>query len=164
VLALVSRVGGLAAQVLAELTEKLVEVRENPIRKIRISFRHSALPRDKVLAVGLEFDQLFSHPMWFLFAHYREGRTWPKWMRLEEVDHSLIRSDSKRIDGRFQWFDRVVPLTEQFDGTDLRDLPATFDFELSGESWQPGGAISSYEGNGFGRQAGGAQSNKGCVQ
>ncbi len=32
------------------------------------------------------------------------------------------------------------------DGTDLRDLPATFALELSGDRWQPGGSIASYAG------------------
>ncbi len=135
-----------AAQVLPELAGSLGEVREEPIRRIQISFRHMALPRGKVLAIGLEFDRLFSQPMWFLFAHYREEHTWPAWMGVEELDHDLIRSDGKRVDGRFQWFGRVERLSAQHDGTDLRDLPATFDFEFSGESWQPQGAVSSYQG------------------
>jgi hypothetical protein len=135
-----------AALVLPELAQKLTPVREIPIRKIQLSFRQEALPRGMALAVSLEFDRLFSQPMWFLFAHYREGHTWPTVMPFEELDHTDVRPDGKRVDGRFQWFDRVTPLKAQLDGTELRDLAATFDLELSGESWTPGGAISSYEG------------------
>ena len=136
-----------AALVLPELATQLDDVRGLPIRKLEISFRHEALPRGRGLAISLTFDPLFSQPMWFLFAHYREGRTWPRWMtRMREREHEEIRSDGKRVDGRFEWFDHVVELDPHGDGTDLRDLPATFDVELSGERWRPGGSISSYGG------------------
>jgi hypothetical protein len=65
---------------------------------------------------------------------------------MRERDHHEIRSDGKRIDGRFEWFDHVRVLDPQLDGTDLRDLPATFDLELSGEPWRPGGAIGTHDG------------------
>lgn len=133
-----------AALVLPELSAQLDTVRDLPIRKLKISFRHEALPSERVLAVSLTFDELLSQPMWFLFAHYREGRTWPRWMsRTQERDHHEIRSDGKRIDARFQWFDHMRVLEPEFDGTDLRDLPATFDLELSGEAWRPGGSVAA---------------------
>ena len=136
-----------AALVLPELATQLDAVREAPIRKLTISFRQEALTPGKVLAVSFTFDEVFSQPMWFLFAHYRDGQTWPLWMKtMHERDHQEIRSDGKRIDGRFEWFDHVRVLDPQFDGTDLRDLPATFDLELSGEQWRPGGSIASYAG------------------
>ncbi len=136
-----------AALVLPELAAQLDAVRGVPICKLEISFRQEALPPGKVLAVSFTFDTLFSQPKWFLFAHYREGRTWPRWMKtMHERDHHEIRSDGKRIDGRFEWFDHIRVLDPQYDGTDLRDLPATFDLELSGESWQPGGSIATYAG------------------
>lgn len=134
-----------AALVLPELVAQLDGVRDVPIRRLDISFHHEALPTGKVLAVSFTFDQLFSQPMWFVFAHYREGRTWPPWMKkMRERDHHEIRADGKRIDGRFEWFDHVRVLDPQLDATDLRDRPATFTLELSGESWQPGGSITTY--------------------
>src|SRR5687768_14647860 len=136
-----------AALVLPELAAQLDDVRDVPIRALEISFRQEALPRGHVLAVSLTFDPLFSQPMWFLFAHYREGMTWPRWMsRLREREHHEIRSDGKRVDGRFEWFDHVVELDPHGDGTDLRDQPSTFDIELSGERWRPGGSIASHAG------------------
>jgi hypothetical protein len=136
-----------AALVLPELAAQLDPVRDFPIRRLRISFRHGALPHDKALAVSFTFDPLFSQPMWFLFAHYREGRTWPRWMKtMQERDHHEIRSDGARIDGRFEWFDHLRVLDPEIDGTDLRDLPVAFNLELSGEPWRPGGAIASYQG------------------
>ncbi len=136
-----------AALVLPELAAQLDAVRGEPIRKLKISFRQEALSSGKVLAVSFTFDKLFSQPMWFLFAHYREGRTWPLWMKaMRERDHREIRSDGKRIDGRFEWFDHVRVLDPHLDGTDLRDLPATFDLELNGERWRPDGSIASYTG------------------
>ncbi len=136
-----------AALVLPELAAKLDDVRGVPIRKLEISFRQEALPSGKVLAVSFTFDELFSQPMWFLFAHYRDGQTWARWMKMmRERDHQEIRSDGKRIDGRFEWFDHVRVLEPHLDGTDLRDLPATFDVELRGERWRPGGSIANYAG------------------
>ncbi len=76
-----------AAAVLPELAGQLDAVRGKSIRKLRISFRQEALPLGKVLAISFTFDTLFSLPMWFLFAHYREGRTWPKWMKIVEREH-----------------------------------------------------------------------------
>lgn len=136
-----------AALVLPELATQLDAVREVPIRKLKIFFRQEALPSGKVLAISFTFDTLFSLPMWFLFAHYREGRTWPPWMKtMRERDHQEIRIDGKRIDGRFEWFDHVRVLNPEFDGTDLRDLPATFSLELNGDRWRPGGSVASYAG------------------
>jgi hypothetical protein len=137
-----------AALVLPELAKQLDDLREIQIRKLQLSFRPEALPAGKVLAISLTFDTLFSQPMWFLFAHYREGHTWPKWMKtMHERDHQEIRNEGKRIDGRFEWFDHIRVLAPQLDGTDLRDLPATFNLELNGEEWQPGGSISTYDGS-----------------
>lgn len=136
-----------AALVLPELATQLDPLRETPIRALRVSFRPEALPRGAVLAVSLTFDTLFAQPMWFLFSHYREGHTWPRWMKaIRERDHREIRSDGKRIDGRFQWFDHVRTLDPHLDGTDLRDMPATFDVEFDGADWQPGGSIATYAG------------------
>jgi hypothetical protein len=137
-----------AALVLPELATQLDDVRGVPIRKLEISFRQESLALGKVLAISCTFDELFALPMWFLFAHYREGRTWPRWMtEMRERDHREIRSDGKRIDGRFQWFDHVRVLDPHLDGTYLRDQPATFGLELSGEPWQPGGSAASYAGS-----------------
>jgi hypothetical protein len=136
-----------AALQLPELAAQLDAVRGEPIRRLEVSFNPAALSRGKVLAVSFTLDPLFSQPMWFLFAHYREGRTWPRWMKtMQERDHQEIRSDGKRIDCRFEWFDHVRVLDPHLDGTDLRDLPATFDLELSGEPWRPGGSIATYAG------------------
>lgn len=136
-----------AALQLPELAAQLDAVRGMPVRRLEVSFNPAALPRGKVLAVSFTFDPLFSQPMRFLFAHYREGRTWPRWMKtMQERDHQEIRSDGKRIDGRFEWFDHVRVLDPRLDGTDLRDLPVTFDLELSGEPWRPGGSIATYAG------------------
>ena len=135
-----------AARVLPELAETLVEVRDEPIRKLHISINHETLPTNRAIAIGLEFDRLFSQPMWFIFARYREGRTWPAWMNIEELDHSQIRQDGKKVDGRLQWFNRTFELSEELDGTELRDQPAAFNLVLNGDVWQPRGSIASYEG------------------
>jgi hypothetical protein len=136
-----------AALVLPELATQLEAVHDVPLRQLEIFFRHEALPAGKILAVSFTFDPLFSQPMWFLFAHYREGRTWPRWMKtMRERDHQDIRDDGKRIEGCFEWFDYVEELEAQIDGTDLRDLPSTFDLKLSGKRWKPRGSVSSYPG------------------
>lgn len=135
-----------AALVLPELATQLDTIDEMPFLKLHISFRQEALPFGKVLAISFTFDTLFAMPMLFFFAHYREGRTWPSWMKTKEPDRHEIRIDGKRIDGRFKWFDHERVLAPEFDGTDLRDLPASFSLELSGDQWKPGGSIATYAG------------------
>ncbi|MGZ4881926.1 MAG: toll/interleukin-1 receptor domain-containing protein, partial [Halobacteriota archaeon] len=136
-----------AALVLPELAEQLDAVRNTPIRKLEISFNHKALAPGKVLAISFEFDELFSQPMRFLFARYRRGRTWPRWLEsIHERDHREITIDGKQTDARFEWFDHVSVPSAEIDGTDLHDLPVTFHLDFSGESWQPEGSIASFAG------------------
>lgn len=137
----------LAAAVLPDLVKHLTLLRERPFTELSISFNPGALPPSRVLALSLTFDELFSQPMWFLFARYREGSTWPRWMsHLGEREPHEVRADGKRIDGRFQWFERVEVLDAHIDGTDLQELPAVFSLELDGSTWTPGGTTSTYPG------------------
>ncbi len=135
-----------AALELPQLAKGLAAVRRKPIRRLAFSFEPAALPRGEVLAVSLTIDKLFSQPMRFLFAHFREGRTWPAWMELAEPQPDDVRSNGKRIVGRFEWFKRVLPLDEIIDGSDLHDRPAEHTLELDGKMWRPEGSIRTYEG------------------
>lgn len=105
-------------------------VRDQPVRKLRVSFQQAALPPGAVLAVNLTSGSDLSQPSRFLFAHYREGRTWPTWLQLEEPKRDEVRGDGKRVVGRFQSLGKATPLAEELDETDLRDLPATFTIDL----------------------------------
>lgn len=130
-----------------ELAKKVAALADDPILELTISFNRHALPAGKILAVSFEFDRLFSQPMWFLFAHFAEGRTWPGWMkRTIELDHYDIPDDGMRMDGRFEWYDHVSVLECGGDGTDLRSLPASFSVKLDGKAWRPSGGMQTYAG------------------
>jgi hypothetical protein len=116
---------------LPKLAKRLEALRDQPIRKLRMTFQQAALPTGDILAVNLTAGPHLSQPMRFLFAHYREGRTWPAWLQLDEPKRDEVRGDGKRVVGRFQSQERATPLAEELDETDLRDLPAAFTLNLS---------------------------------
>jgi hypothetical protein len=112
-----------------ELAKKLDAIRDKPIRKLRVAFRQSALPAGALLDVSLTAGP--SQAVRFLFAHYREGRTWPSGLQLHEPKRDEVRGDGKRVVGRFQSSGETTPLAEVLDETELRDLPATFTVDVS---------------------------------
>jgi hypothetical protein len=128
---------------LARLAKQLDAVRDQPLRKVHLALQPAALPPHAVLAVSLTCDPLFAQPMRFFFAHYREGRTWPSWMRLDEPGRDEVRGDGKRVAGRFQWLEKAIPLREELDETELRDRPAAFTLELSSDARQPKVSLSA---------------------
>jgi hypothetical protein len=117
-------------EVLMTIANRLDAVRDRPIRELRVAFQQAALPPGAVLAVSLTAGP--SQRVRFLFAHYREGRTWPSSLQLDEPKRDEVRGDGKRVVGRFQSSEETTPLVEVLDETELRDLPATFTLELKG--------------------------------
>ncbi len=81
--------------------------------------------------------------MSFYIARYQEGRTWPEAFGFREPPYTeFFLSERPRLDIQFRWFDRVVPLNVQIDGTDLRDLPATFTLQFDGLEFKPKGELN----------------------
>jgi hypothetical protein len=93
-----------------------------------------------ILELQLKLDDLFHGTMSFYIARYREGHTWPEEFGLEEPGYTeFFLKDRPRLDVQFRWFDRVVPLGPQIDGTDLKNLPATFSLQFDGAQFRPKG-------------------------
>jgi hypothetical protein len=113
-------------------TTAVDDLRVQPIRKLHVSFQAAALPPGAVLAVSVTWGGELPGRVRLLFAHYREGRTWPPSMSLDEPKRDEVRGDGKRVVGRFQSGEKAIALVEELDETDLRDLPAAFTLDPRG--------------------------------
>jgi hypothetical protein len=120
---------------------QLAAIAAQPVRSVEVVVVSDTLQDPNIiLELQLKLDDLFHGTMSFYIAHYREGRTWPGEFGLEEPEYTeFFLKDRPRLDVQFRWFDRVVPLGPQLDGTDLKDLPATFSLEFDGAQFKPKG-------------------------
>lgn len=134
-----------AEEELPRVEAEIAESAAQPFRRISISIRPETLPEDStvILELQLQLDRLFHGTMSFFIARYREGKTWPEELEFVEppFDEFFLR-DRPRLDVRFRWLDRVVEPDLEVDGTDLHDLPATFNMELDGAEFKPKGALN----------------------
>jgi hypothetical protein len=131
-----------AEEELPGIDQQLAVFAAQPVRSVDAVVVSDTLPRDPntILELQLKLDDLFHGTMSFYIASYREGRTWPEEFGLEEAEYTeFFLHDRPRLDVQFRWFDRVVPLSPQIDGTDLKDLPATFSLQFDGTEFKPKG-------------------------
>jgi len=130
---------------LPAVAEQIALVAGQPIRSIALEIRPETLPEDPnvILELQLQLDTLFHGVMSFYIARYREGRTWPAEFHFQEPPFTAFFLDERpRLDVQFKWFDRVIPLGVQIDGTDLKSLPATFRLEFDGMQFKPVGEMN----------------------
>jgi len=122
----------------------LAAIAAQPVRSVELVVVSDTLQDPNViLELELKLDDLFHGTMSFYIAHYREGRTWPEEFGLKEPEYTeFFLHDRPRIDVQFRWFDRVVTLGPQIDGTDLKDLPATFLLQFDGAQFKPKGEFN----------------------
>lgn len=128
-----------AERVLPQLAGQLERVRTLPTREIEIEFEPEIFfdAQPKILEVRLELDPLFTRPMSFFFASFKEGRTWPQEFSFEESPHTSFSHGRARVDAKLAWFDRVADLTQTIDATDAGTIP-TFHLEFDGKDFLPG--------------------------
>jgi hypothetical protein len=134
-----------AEEELPAVAEEMVRLAGYPIRKISLAIRAETLPDDPnvVLELRLKLDELFHGAISLYIAHYQEGRTWPEELGFKEPPFTeFFLADRPRLDVQFQWFDRVIPLDVQIDGTDLKTLPAMFTLEFTGAEFRPKGELN----------------------
>ena len=125
---------------LPELSSLLDRVRGKPIRSIRLVVDHHSFPADPGLIVELRLhlNAMWTTPIRFYFARYREGSTWPAKLGFSEPPHEDFALDKRpRIDGKFRWFDRVDQPIASIDGTDDHSMLATFSLEFDGSEFLP---------------------------
>jgi hypothetical protein len=129
-----------AERVLPQLDAQLVAIRNAPTRDIAIEFVPESFFGESpaILELRLELDPLFTVPMSFFFARYVEGKTWPPDFGFTEPDHTEFSHQRARVDVKFAWFDRVLALQQEIDGTDTGIRPR-FDLQLDGKEFMPGG-------------------------
>jgi hypothetical protein len=129
-----------AEQELPAIADDLAPVRQLPIREIRFTLDDGSLPveQDVMLELRLGLDPLFSVPMSFYFARYREGSTWPQQFGFQEPPYTAYYFlDRRRVDAKFTWFERVEDLTPT-----IGSREAEFSLALSGEEFKPAGALN----------------------
>ena len=130
-----------AAQALPEVARRLDDVRETAIRDLFISVAAESFSDGGPVAIELRLllDDLWTQPMRFFFAPYREDATWPAEWGFEERPYSDYFGQVRpRIDGRFVWFDRHERLPLTLHSTSLYP-PASFSLRLDGAAFQPKG-------------------------
>jgi len=129
-----------ASHVIKNEAVKFERIRHEPIRHLDIEVRTETLPHDRsALEVRITHDRLFSQPMRFFVAAFREGQTWPTMLDIPEPPGANFRCGSPLVSGWFRWYDQDKELTEtiplagdpwayrgiDFDGTKF-DPPGTF--------------------------------------
>ena len=131
-----------ADQRFPKLAQELDRIRSLPIREITLSIDAKRFPVDQptILELQLTLNPLWTQPMSFYFALYREGATWPEEFNFREPAYTdYFKARRSRVDCKFQWFDRIEELNANIDGTDFHDLPATFTLSFDGADFRPGG-------------------------
>jgi hypothetical protein len=115
-------------------------VREVPIREISIEVDHHTFPREPGLVVELQLklNPLWTTPMRWFFARYREGATWPAGMGFEEPSYEEFYLGKRPpIDGKYRWYDRTQEPRASIDGTDDHSMLASFSMTFEGDQWHP---------------------------
>ena len=95
-----------------------------------------------ILELSLTLDPLWSQPMSFYFARYREGATWPEEFGFHEPPYTdYFEFNRPRIDCKFQWFNRIEELifTEYSAEFEVEEVPAIFTLSFDGTKFLPGG-------------------------
>ena len=127
------------------VAEEIAPFGGQPIRKVSLAIRPETLPEDPnvIVELQLKLDELFHGTMSFYIARYQEGRTWPEEFGFKEPPYTeFFLTERPRLDVQFAWFDRVIPLDVQIDGTDLKTLPATFTLQFDGAQFKPKGEFN----------------------
>lgn len=132
-----------AAKAMPQLARTLDAVRSAPFRDVEIRIDARAFEgeiydeRPFVLELRLVLNPLFTAPLSFYFARFREGHTWPSAFGFDETPYTEFRPDQARIDCKVKWYDHVDDATPIIDGTEL-GLPMTgFSLEFDGSTLQP---------------------------
>ena len=125
---------------LPNVAEALRSIEKKAIHNINIYLDEESFPKDKktILELQLKLNPLWSVPMSFYFAIFNEGYTWPDKFRFKEPSYKdYYKNFRKRIVSEFSWFDREQSLPQTIDGTDFKDLPASFNLKFDGKEFRP---------------------------
>ncbi|TDD40269.1 toll/interleukin-1 receptor domain-containing protein [Saccharopolyspora elongata] len=125
-----------------DIAEQLRRVRAEPIRKLGIALNPWAIPASQTLEIRfvVEEDNLFTPPVSFFFARFREGAaTWPAELAFEQPSRRDFRTGQARVDGKMRWMERVAPLSQAIRAPAFAGDPAQFHLEFDGADWRPEG-------------------------
>lgn len=124
---------------LPQLAGLLDRVRDKAITQVEIQIDQHSFPTDPGLVAELRLvlNRLWSAPMRFYFARYREGSTWPEGMPFDEPSYKEFTLDRRpRIDAKFRWYNRVEEPVPSIDPNDPSRL-ATFGIRFDGSEFLP---------------------------
>jgi len=125
---------------LPQLSGLLDRVRDKAITHIQIQVNEHSFPTDPGLVAELRLvlNPLWSAPMRFFFARYREGSTWPAGMPFDEPSHAEFTLNRRpRIDAKLRWYNRVEEPAPTIDGPGYHSVLATFTIEFDGSEFLP---------------------------
>ncbi|MGW5648179.1 TIR domain-containing protein [Saccharopolyspora sp. NPDC003752] len=131
-----------ASEAMRDIAEQLRRFRTEPIRKVGIALNPWAIPASQTLEIRfvVEQDNLFTPPMSFFFAHFREdAATWPAELAFEQPSRRDFRTGQAEVDGKMRWMERVAPLSQAIRAPAFAGDPAQFHLEFDGADWTPGG-------------------------
>ncbi len=121
--------------------ETLSTIVDEPIHDLTIEVDPRRFPPDQIIELKLTLDPLWTQPMSFFLANYREGGTWPQEFDFHEPSYKqYTRARRARLDCKFRWYERVLEPAPGLDSTDFEFCPATFTFEFDGQQFQPRGS------------------------
>ncbi|SDZ56883.1 TIR domain-containing protein [Saccharopolyspora shandongensis] len=131
-----------ASEAMRDIAEQLRRVCTEPIREVGIALNPGAIPASQTLEIRFLVEQgnLFTPPVSFFFAHFREdAATWPVEFAFEQPSRRDFRTGQAKVDGKMRWMERVAPLSQAIMAPAFAGDPAQFHFELDGADWTPGG-------------------------
>jgi hypothetical protein len=131
-----------ASNLIPQRAPRLDRVRNRPIRDVELQFDAATLPHDgSALELRITQDPLFSLPMSFYVAPFREGKTWPKELHFPEpAGTDYTNCSSAFVAGYFRWYDVARPLILTI--PQQGDPYAYLSFHFDGKEFQPPGAFS----------------------
>ncbi|HEX2671714.1 MAG TPA: hypothetical protein VHM25_12620, partial [Polyangiaceae bacterium] len=120
-----------AEEAFPSLAQEIEAVLDEPIRALTLEVDQDGWPRAGSGALELVMDMGASGSARLLLAAYVEGATWKASFDLEERPPSaFFGSEKPRVDARFIWGSRHLPLRCGRDASDLGEQPLTLQLEL----------------------------------
>ncbi|HEX6055862.1 MAG TPA: hypothetical protein VFY98_08625 [Intrasporangium sp.] len=129
-----------ASTVIEKEANRFERIRREPIRQVSLEVKTATLPTDgSVVELRITHDKLFSQPVRFFLASFREGRTWPDQLDIPEPSGDRSCASSP-VSGWFRWYEHDRELTETIplDG----DMWAYRSIQFDGKEFDPPGAFS----------------------
>jgi TIR domain len=118
--------------------EELKPYLDKAIESISININPIAFEGEQkvIYELILTYDTLFDEPLHFYFTSYNEGKTWPDEFGFSEPPFSdFYKAAKPKIDGKFCWRGQKYDFANTMDGTDFKDMDASFSFTFRDQKY-----------------------------